>query len=805
MLQAQTASTINLGLELGGSEQRVEVSSSAVLVDTQTANNSTTLDSQLIQALPNATRNPLNFVFALAGTTEAPGGQTQRSGTFDQMSSNFGLNGGRTGNESVLIDGAPSQAVDWGGLMVSPMQDSVQEQQVVVNTYDAQYERGGGGIVTLLTRNGTNRFHGEVYDYLQNSALNANYWSSNKYGNARGQFKQNQFGGNFGGPILKRANLFFFGAYEGLRQPNTQSVGPLTVPTQAERSGDFSHSYNSDGSLQVIYNPFTTTPLDPTAGTFTRQPFPNNQIPPSLINTVGQKMASLYPLPNRAGQGAQGINNYYAQGSGFYENDKMDVRVDWEQSAAHRMFVRVSDRLRQDQTVPCFLCNGGDQSQNQTNSGIQVVVNDTITPGPNWVINSFVSFSRWREAHIDVGYGKANASAVGLSPSLFQAPILPTISSNDGPYSSLGSGAYQIYTRYSDNAQVNLTRQFSKHTLKFGGNYDVGMINSISEAAGGFGFGSALTSCEPSATGPCQATNTAGTLSGNSIASMLLGTASGGSQGTNIDPAMSLHTYGVYIQDQWRVTPQLTINAGIRYENQRPATERYNRVEYFDPNVINPITATVLPSFGRILHGGFVYANAKNRYEWAPANATFAPRLGIAYRATNKLVIRAGAGIFYLQPSALLSFDNPGQTFGFSSSTPYNATTNNGYTPLNLVSNPFPNGINQPTGGSLGLYTLVGDGQGQIWPYNPHPIGYTSQWSFDVQYQLSPHSILEASYTGNRGRKLLYGNPNLNANALPTQYLSLGTQVGHLGKQSVLREHSPESKLVPEYEPAGSV
>ena len=182
VLQSNVAAKVDATLTLGKEQQRVEVTGSAVLVDTETANNTITMDSQLIEALPNNTRNPLNFVFAVAGTTQAPGGQTQTSGSLDQMSSNFGLSGGRTGDEEILIDGAPSQAVDWGGLMVSPLQDSVQEQQIVQNTYDAQYERAGAGIVMLITKGGTNQFHGEAYDYLQNSALNANSWYNNEYG-----------------------------------------------------------------------------------------------------------------------------------------------------------------------------------------------------------------------------------------------------------------------------------------------------------------------------------------------------------------------------------------------------------------------------------------------------------------------------------------------------------------------------------------------------------------------------------------------------------------------------------------------
>jgi hypothetical protein len=776
ILASQLAASVNIPLELGDTQQKVEVTASSVLVDTETANTSVTLDSKLINSLPNSTRNPLNFVFAVAGTTPAPGGQTQTSGTLDQMSSNFGLNGGRTGDEEILIDGAPSQAVDWGGLMVSPLQDSVQEQQILQNTYDAQYERGGAGIVTLVTRGGTNSFHGEAYDYLQNSDLNANSWSNNKYGLPRGQFKQNQFGGNFSGPILKRANLFFFGGYEGLRQPNTQNSGLLTVPTKAVRAGDFSSTFNADGSADLIYNPFTTTAIN--SSTFTRSQFPGNVIPSNLINPVGQKIVNLYPLPNRAGLGPNNLDNYYAQGSGNTSNDKMDTRVDWEENAKHRMFVRWSDRFRQDQIVPCYFCNGADQGNNQYNDGYQIVLNDTVTPSPNWVIDSYISYSRWVEQHIAQGYGIADASTIGLNPSLFQAPILPTITDGDYRYTSLGNGSFEKYARNSDTAQINLTKNFSRHTMKFGANFDDMQINSVSEAPGSFSFSSALTSCDPSISGPCTALNYGSSLSGNSIASMLLGTATGGQQSINIDPAMTLHAFGLYIQDQWRLNSRLTLNFGIRYENQRPATERYNRLMFFNTNAINPIS----PAVGMRLKGEFEYAgiNGNNRYAWQPDNTNFAPRAGIAWKITDRLVARVGAGIFYLPPSAMISFDNPGEFYGFSSTTTYNATTNNGYSPLNLINNPFPLGITQPQGSSQGGLTLVGNGESQIWPKGQHPTPYTEDWSFNLQYQVSSHSVLQVGYSGNRGRRLLYGNPNLDADQLGDQYLGLGNQLNAL-------------------------
>jgi outer membrane receptor protein involved in Fe transport len=204
-------------------------------------------------------------------------------------------------------------------------------------------------------------------------------------------------------------------------------------------------------------------------------------------------------------------------------------------------------------------------------------LNDTITPGPTWVINTFVSYSRWQEAHTAQTLGVADASTIGLPPSLFQAPILPGISVEN--YSGLGvtfGGGFQKYTRYANTIGMNFTKQFSKHTLKFGGNFDDQRINNTDESNGvntgspAFDFGTALTSCDPNPGGSCLASNNGSSFSGNALASMLLGTGGGGGQSFNIDPAMGLHSFGAYIQDQWKVTPRLTVNVGVRYENQRP-------------------------------------------------------------------------------------------------------------------------------------------------------------------------------------------------------------------------------------------
>lgn len=772
-LNANTAAIVDVHLEVGNAQERVEVfSGGAELLSTASANNQITIPSVLVQNLPNNALMPLNFVFALAGTTEAQGGMTSRGNNLDQMSSMFGINGGREGESLILIDGASSTAIDWGGLMVSPMQDSVQELQVVQNVYDAQYQRGGEGVVTMVTKSGTEEFHGEAYDFMRNNGLDANSWYNNNNGTPRAKFHRNQFGGNVGGPIWRRHNLFFFGGYEGLRQPG--SAGMMgSVPTTLERQGDFSQSGIN------IYNPFDQQEVTDETGTYTtRAQFQDNKIPAGMIDSVGQKLANLWGTPTRGGQGGNDVNNFVKTGADTWTNDKFDWRVDWNQSAKHRIFVRMSDRPRQGDNPPCYFCNGADNNFSQKSNGAQVVLNDTYTPTSDWVIDTYGAWSRWLEQQTQVGYGKASTSSIGLPNGLFQLPVAPIVSASG--YTGLGAGnsTYVRYARDYSTGLINVTRQFSRHALKFGFNYDVSMINNRKNAPGNFNFSGQFTSCQPNPGGTaCRASSSGVSGSGNAIADLLLGTGTGGGMSISMDPAFSAHAFGMYFQDDWRVTDRLTITAGLRYENQRPATERYNRIAYFNPKAINPLST----AYGSTLYGAFEYAGVggRGRGAWEPDNLNFGPRLGLAYRFTDKLLGRVGGGMFYAPASAMLSFDSGGcgncigQSPGFSASTTWNAT-GDGITPTNLVSNPFPNGTNKPTGNSLGALTLIGSGQGQIWPKIAHPVGNIYQWSMDLQYQINPHQVAEIGYEGIRGRKLLFGNPNFDMDQLPTGQLSKG-------------------------------
>lgn len=777
ILRANTAAKVNTALQVGGAQERVVVSANSVLIDTQTPNNSVTLDSALVEGLPNNTRSPFNFVFDLAGTTEAQGGMTSRSQTYDQYGSMFGINGGRTGESQILIDGAPSTAIDWGGLMVSPMQDSTQELQIVKNEYDAQYDRGGEGVVTLVTKGGSDHFHGEFYDYMRNDAFDANTWTNDNSATPlkKPKFHRNQFGGNIGGPIWRSRNLFFFGAYEGLRQPGSLGRNIFTVPTDAERQGDFSQTYLPNGQLDVIYDPFSTHQVTDAAGHtyYTRNPFPGNKIPGGF-DPVGQKILALYPHANQPSQGPNDLNNFVGTAPSDTTNDKFDWRVDWDQSPIHRVFIRMSDRVRENNQPGCIFCTGADNIASNNDHGFQVALNDTLTPNANWVIDTYGAYSHWWEGQTAIGYGVANLSKVGLSPSLSQAPLVPLVYA--GNYSQLGS-SYSSFNRYIRSLAtgiVNVTREWGRHTVKFGFNYDVNLINIRGDSPVNFDFSDDQTSCDagPVTGDPCQV-KLGTSASGNPIASMLTGVGSGGDANFSMDPAMSEHSFGMYLQDNWRATPRLTVYAGLRYSNQRPATERHNRVAYFDPNAINSLSTAA----GFTVKGAFEYAgvDGRSRSAWEPDNLNFAPRLGLAYQVTDKLVARVGAGIFYGPSSAMLGFDGGGQSPGYTAYTPWVATQNNqGYIPQNLVSNPFPNGETQPVGNSQGDQTLVGIGAGQIWVKGPHPVGVLYQWSADFQYQVSPHSVAEIGYTGVRGRRLLFGNPNFDLDQLPTADLALG-------------------------------
>lgn len=760
VLRANQSAEENLSLTVGEVSDMVEVTATPTLLDTESANQSVTFTSTDVARLPQNVRTPFALVLGLAGTTTVSAGNYTNQ-VIDQQYSRFALNGGRDMSSLILIDGAPATAGDWGGLIISPSVESVQEMQVSRNSYDAEFGKSGGGVVSLVTRGGSNDFHGTLFEFLRNDNLDANSWSNNRAGQERPEFKQHQFGGSISGPIWRRKKLFFYGDYEGLRQRYPGDTGLISVPTDLERRGDFSQTFNDDGSLAVIYNPFTTRADPENPGQFLRDPFPGNIIPQELIDPVGAKVVNLFPAANRPGLEFTNAQNFFFGAPGKVANDKFDARVDWVRSTKHTFYARFSMAPRQSTIAPIFFGNGADFTSGSANPRYHASIGNTFTPSPTWVINVLIGSGRWREAQLSPNLGVADPGSIGLDPSQYQIPLIPRFDLEN--YTSLGNPQVREFIRYTHTAQANLTKELGAHSLRFGAYGEVQQINNVDRASASFSFGRGLTS------GPVA--DFGSTTTGNAIASLLLGTGFG-SAPIRSDLAATMKTIAAYVQDNWRVNRRLTLNLGLRYENQRPATERFDRISYFDPDVVNPIGAAV----GLDLRGGLRFATSDDRGQWKADNFNFAPRVGFAYQVSDKLVARGGFGIFYVPASALYTFD---PIPGFSTDTPFLSTVGGGgLIPLNRLSNPFPQGIFEPPGAG-GLDTLVGFGPNQVWLKSPHPTGYLQNFSIDLQYQFNPGTVIEVGYSGFQGRKLVFGQP-LSFNQLPTQYLSLGDQLNEL-------------------------
>jgi hypothetical protein len=752
LLKALQSAAVDVTLQLGEVSQRVEIAETSVQLDTQTANQSVTLDREMVLALPTNARNPMLLVHATAGITSPGVGITQA--TTDQNHDRFGMNGNRSTTTQILLDGvSTTTGSGWNGLLYSPSVDAVQEVQVIRNAYDAQFGRSGGGVVSLITKGGSADFHGTAYEFLRNSALDANTWSNNRSGLKRPIFQRHQFGGNFSGPIWKSKRIFFFGNYEGLRQ-GTPSTTTTNLPTDLERAGDFSDTRNSAGVLQTVYNPFSTRP-NPSGAGYVRDAFPNNRVPASLLDPVAVKSVALYPAPNNPGDPFTHARNYSATGKASATTDRADIRGDWAVNDKYTMYARFSKAFRLDNNPAPIWLNLDVTGPIHRNRRYHITVGNTFVPDPTWVINVLAGHGMWNEQQRSHTYGQTGA-VIGLPASLvsqLEAPTIPQL--YVAGYSTISNSRDLALKSRVDNLQVNVTKEKGAHSIKMGFTVESNKQTGGAIWSAEFRFNRGMTS------GPVATTDSS--TSGNGIASMLLGTGSSGTVQKPAQLATNRNYYGWYIQDTWRIGNRLTISPGLRYDIQKPGTERFNRYSNFHYDVANPLGQQV----GMDLKGGLVYLDENNRHSWNTNYTDFAPRIGVSYKLINKMVVRTGYGIFY--PIVL----GGGDSTGFSVTTPWvTSSGGDGINPANLFRNPYPTGLITPMGSSQGLATQLGLGAGSI--QRDHPSGYMQNYSFDIQYEFTNRLLFEIGYVGNQGRRLKFGW-GFNDNMLDPEYLKLGS------------------------------
>jgi hypothetical protein len=773
VVEADRSLAVPVMLVVGQVNETVDVIGGTPLLEPNTSDIGTTVDAQKIIELPLNSRNPMGLA-NLVPTVKGMGFFGQQVLTSWRIGA-VNIGGGQPLSSAFLLDGVPNDKMgDAAGANTYLTTDSTEEFKVITNSMSAEFGRTGGGVVSVISKAGTNEYHGSLFDYLQNNKLNANDFFSNRSGVPLAPIQQNQWGGSVGGHII-RNKLFFFGNFEGFNQNISQSE-LVTSPTAEERAGNFSQTFAANGQLITIYDPLTTV-LNPNgSGTYLRQPFPGNTIPSDRISQISKGVWAMYPASNLPGLPITHTQNLYLQGKAPTDRQTGGVRVDYNLNQNRRLAVRYTrDVLNESVPTGNYFKNVLDNDKPivyvPRHSGM-VQYNETITPTLLLDIRSGINrdydhglpgsdVGRYKDVGFDLstlGFPAALIKQLQTGPSA--AGLFPQLAISDlavgGTGAGLGSPGPGFRAAYTWGNSASITKILHSHTIKTGYQYTYYAGNPYDRTPMNFTFNRGFTQ------GPNP--TVASTTSGFGLASLELGMPASGTATYVSSREFSERDHSVFVQDDWKATRKLTLNLGLRWEYQGPFTDRYNEMTNFEPSVPAGIQ---VPGFG--LTGALVFpgVNGLPRGVVDASRKHFGPRLGFAYQALSKLVMRGAYGITYVPEKGILA---PAST-GFGSTTSMNTSLDNGLTPYNTIDNPFPDGLVLPTGSSLGLKTGLGTSiAGQLRHVLP---GYVQQWNFTLQYSPWANWLFETAYLGNKGTHLqtLQG---FNLDQIAPQYLTLG-------------------------------
>ncbi len=751
---------VDFQIELGSVNESIEVTASQAALQTATSDLGQTVENKQVVDLPLNGRNTI----ALA--VLAPGVRPQ--GTFGSNPAtvnytgwgNFSANGGLANANEVLIDGTPGTTAALNGAVVMPPVDATQEFKVQTNNFSAEFDRTAGGVINLSLKSGTNQFHGTLYEFLRNDKLDASNFFSNRAGSRKPLLRYNQFGGSIGGPIRKDKS-FFFGLYEGFRQ-NLGRVYTTTVPTELERSGDFSQTRISSEAVRTIYDP-NTTRRSADGRSYIRDPFPGNVIPATRMDPVALKLgAYLYPRSNTQGTAFTNVNNFGTSSGQKTNQDNFIIKIDHRFSDKHRIsgsYTYVKPSLTGWDPLNNLTTPADDGAANVEKTQF-VSLNDSYVFNPTTVLDLRASYLRFLDERIPMSYG------IDLTQFGFPASYNNGVTWRHIPNihvagladfnASTGSTIFGIQNNYSFNGAVTAVR--GAHVVKVGMQYRVMQNNRTqsNNSSGDYTFDAAFTREDPLTTS---------LTSGYGFASFLLGSPVSGSVQKVERLALQNKYVSWFVQDDWRVSQKLTLNVGLRFSFEPFLTERFNRLSRFDPSVVPSQAAryTGLP-----LLGGLEFMSGDDRSPSGTFGREFAPRFGFAYTLTPKTVIRSGYGIFWLANNLSITNGN-GNNPAYSVATPFLSSIDGGVTPADRLSNPFPNGFLEPPGSAAGADTLIGQSIGNF--MDGIKPGYMQQWNFDIQRQISNGLVVDVAYAGSKGSRLPHG---IGLNQLPNELLALG-------------------------------
>ncbi len=775
VLQVGDRVTLDLPLQVGEETQQVTVSETVALLRTDDAQSGMVIDNKRLSELPEYDRNALGLATLVAnvnGTSEQEG-----------QSTDFRINGGRSAQAEYYVDGVPVTTSYAHNVPSSvPSMEAVGEFNVVTNGLSAEYGRLSGGGVVLVTRSGTNQFHGSGYEYLRNNDLNANTWSSNRLGARIGVFHDNVFGTTLGGPvdIPKVYNghdkTFFFFNYEGTRHVSGSNATLGGVPTALERQGDFSQSLIGNGAPVVVYDPGTGVAT--ASGDVTRTPFPGNIVPQSRWDPLAARYLQYYPMPNVAPlPGSSDADNYAGASINPQSDDRWTGRLDqnWNTKQSTHFTLTRDDNKN---LTPSWL---GPLYAGTVAYGTSVTTSInhiwTITPSTILeLVGGVVRLDSYSEQQVNANTSSWELPSTVLNLLGTNQGRSPSLSTG-GNITTLGGGGVDNVFETNYNAQLSLMKISGKHSFKFGlehRRYYTDLYGGFNSNVGNFSTGASQSGTSQSYLNPG--------LSGYGFASWLLGEVSQASGNQYGGPASLQKYWGAYAEDSYKVTPKLTIGYGVRWDFEPPRSERFDRQYYWDTNYKWPITPDAGWSWTQVLQQAGLNPSTVPTPLWMtngilgrlalvntpdyPGTVSqeshpdhFSPHVGLAYQFLPRTVLRASYGINWLTTTGNELMDSADRNVGFGATAHVSSGTgNNGLNYISTFSNPMPNGYGYVTpSNNLTALNYEIEGQWLDAPAYNLEAGYEHTISLGFQREVGSGNnswVLALTYNANLGRML---------------------------------------------------
>jgi hypothetical protein len=766
-ISTQEFITLDVKLEVGQTTESVTISGEAAVLESSNPSIATTLETRALQDLPTPARNA--FFLSVVTPSVVPTGDPQFVRQQDQTNSSLlSLGGGPRRANNYTIDGVSITDMRNRAVFI-PNIESVHEVRVQVSTYDAEMGRTGGGVFNATAKSGGNEWHGSgVFQNRPSFAQSLLFFADRgcKINPNSPDCNPNTFyylyGGSFGGPIIKD-RTFFFATTENYKTKTTRNA-TLTVPTALELTGDFRQSG------VTIFDPLTTRPIP---GGFTRDPIQCNGvlnvICPERINPVAKAVSQFFPTVASGTSSTAELLDRANQATGKVEHR-------WSDKFTTTGFYGWYDSVEPESRFYAKNLgeNPGDPAEGQLFRTVHAVaINNIITTSSNTVFAFRYGYTQFVDDDIPNEFDPAT---LGFSQNFLGAipfkkfPVFSIGGYGTSNFDTFGDRDPQDTTYYGHSVNASISKLLGRHTLKGGFDFRViGMkLFARGQPSGRFFFNGGFT------TGPIAQE---GGNNQNALASFLLGFPSSGDITIGTPNNFYINYYAGYAQDDFRVNSKLTLNLGLRYEFEQGLQDRDKNITVgFSRDKAFPVQVP-----GLVLRGGLLYAGVDGAptYQSDPSNKKFAPRVGLAYKFSDKVVLRGGYGVFYAPNQYAFPSENNMGTRGFTAVTDYVATTG-GSRPCATctLTNPFPNGVQSPSGSSLGLLTGAGGNVHFVDQFRKS--AYVHQYSFDLQYELSGGSVVSAGYVGARSENLSVGGTNsntVNINQLDRSLLSQGANL----------------------------